>query len=210
MAHQILQANLRSKIGNSVRILRREGNLPAVIYSKSVSPISLEISQREFYKIFKLTGKTHVIDLKIGDNTILPCIVHALDIHPVRGEVRHIDFLAVNLQEKVVASVPIVYTGESKAVKELGGILSVSVNKLEVEALPDEIPSEIIVDISVLETFEDVIRVENLSKSLSYTIENDLDLVLASVTSQTVDSSDVITSASEGSVLDQPTTENKK
>jgi large subunit ribosomal protein L25 len=193
-----------------VRILRREGNLPAVIYSKSVSPISLEISQREFYKTYKLTGKTNVIDLKIGEKQTLPCIVHALDVHPVRGEIRHVDFLAVNLKEKVTASVPVLFSGESKAVKELGGILSTSINQLEVEALPDEIPSEIVVDISTLEAFDDVIRVENLPTSTSYKVQNDSDLVIASITSQTVESAEISTSATEESGADQTSPENKK
>lgn len=185
MTHASLVANTRTTLGNSVRKIRKDGLLPAVIYSKSVSPIALQLPLGEFIKVFKTAGKTHVIDLKIDTKKAVPCIVQELDVDPVSGGLRHVDFLAVNLKEKVVASVPVTIVGEAPAVKELDGVLTTPVQELDVEALPDSIPSEIVVDVSTLVSFDDVIRVENLPVSETYTIKEDPDTVLASITAQT-------------------------
>ncbi len=181
MAHVNLASQTRTVIGNQVRKLRREGIIPAVVYSSKVSPINLQVQLRDFYRVYKEAGTTHVIDLQMDKNKVQPCIVHELDINPVSGRLRHIDFLAVDLKEKVVASVPIRLIGESVAVKEAGGVVTTSVDELEVEALPDNIPSEILVDLSLLKTYEDVIRVEDLPKSDNYEIKEEPELVLASI-----------------------------
>jgi len=191
MAHVSLVATSRTVTGNSVRKLRNLGIIPAVIYSNQLKSRNLELVLGQFLKAFKESGKTHVIDLQIDGKETLPCIVHILDVDPVKGTVRHVDFLSVNLNEKVIASVPLVYIGESKAVKESGGILNTTLKELEVEALPDNIPSQIEVDITVLESFDDVIRVSSLNKSSDYSIIDDGDLVVASITSQSVEKEEV-------------------
>jgi large subunit ribosomal protein L25 len=186
MIHSALQAKKRTVLGNQVRKLRRDGILPCVIYSKKLSPICVELVQGEFNRVYKIAGKNHVIDLKLEKKTY-PCIVHDVDIHPVTGVVRHVDFLSVDLKQKVTASVPVSYIGESKAVKELGGILNTLIDELEVSALPDEIPSEIVVDVSKIEQFGDLIRIQDLQQDSSYVFEGDADTVLVSVTAASVE-----------------------
>jgi large subunit ribosomal protein L25 len=187
MAHLNLQVKTRIILGNQVRKLRREGKLPAVIYSNKLSSLSVELPLGDFNRVYKESGKNHVIDIKIEGGKSYPCIVHALDIHPVTGVVRHVDFLFVNLKEKVVASVPVVYVGESKAVKELGGVLNTSVSELEVLALPDEIPAEIVVDISSIEDYGDAIRLQDLAMVKTYEIQEDPEFLIASVTAPTAE-----------------------
>ncbi|MEM1312766.1 MAG: 50S ribosomal protein L25 [Patescibacteria group bacterium] len=201
MEHLNLQVKKREVLGNRVRKLRREGKLPAVIYSNKVDPISIELPLGSFNQVFKLSGKNHVIDVSVAGAKSYPCIVHVLDIHPVTGVVRHVDFLAVNLKEKVVASVPITFVGESKAVKELGGILNEVVNNLEVLALPDKIPAELKVDISTLEDFNSAIRVGDLDLSgEAYEVQGDSDLLIVSITAPT---SEVIDEIDESSVEEE-------
>jgi large subunit ribosomal protein L25 len=187
MAHLNLHVKNRTVLGNQVRKLRRDGKLPAVIYSNKLSSLSVELPLGDFNRVYRESGKNHVIDIKIEEGKTYPCIVHALDIHPVTGVVRHVDFLFVNLKEKVVASVPVVYIGESKAVKELGGVLNISVNELEVSALPDEIPAEIVVDISSIENYGDVIRLQDLVTLKTYEIQEDPEFLIASVTAPTAE-----------------------
>jgi large subunit ribosomal protein L25 len=166
-----------------------------LFYSHTVDSIAVEIPYGEFYKNFKVAGKTHVIDLKIGSKNTIPCIVHDLDIHPVTGNVRHVDFLAVNLKEKVVASVPLNYVGESNAVKQLGGVLNTTLNEISVSALPDNIPDEVVVDISKIETFSDVIKISDLLIDKNYSILGDSEIVLVSVTQATQEQTDDIESS---------------
>ena len=186
MAHISLQVQNRSITGNQVRKLRRDGILPCVIYSNKLESISIEVAAGVFARVFKEAGKNHVIDVKVDKKTY-PCIVHQIDIHPVTGNIRHVDFLSVNLKEKVVASVPVVYIGESKAVKELGGVLNTTVDELEVSALPDSIPSEITIDISAIENFGDVIKVQDLAKDISYEIQEEPEYVVVSVNAPTAE-----------------------
>jgi large subunit ribosomal protein L25 len=184
MAHVKLKAQERSIHGNQVRKLRREGILPGVIYSKKTQSSTLQVSFAEFYRVFKEAGKTHVVDLTIGEGKTLPCIIHDMDIDPVSGLPRHVDFLQVNLKEKVVAAVPVEYVGEAPGVKEFGAVLNTAVQELDVEALPDKLPSAITVDVSALATMTDVIRVVDLLTSAAdYSIVAEPELVLASLTS---------------------------
>ncbi len=183
MAHVNLLVKNRTIIGNKVKSIRRDNIIPAVIYGLNAEPRNLSIEKGLFRKVFKEAGKTNVIDLTLDDDkTKLACIIQDLDIHPVTGDIRHVDFLAVNLKQKVHASVPVVYIGESKAIKELGGVLNTTVSELEVHALPDEIPSEIEIDISKIENFNDIIKVQDLGINAKYEIDADPELLLVSVT----------------------------
>jgi large subunit ribosomal protein L25 len=208
MAHISLQVKNRSVIGNQVRKLRRDGILPCVIYSNKLSSINVEVPVGVFARVFKISGKNHVIDVDV-EGKVYPCIVHDTDIHPVTGNIRHVDFLFVNLKEKVVASVPVVYTGESKAVKELGGVLNTTVDELEVSALPDSIPAEITVDISAIESFGDVIKVSDLVKSTSYDIQEEPDFVVVSVNAPTAEVAQEEESVTTETLVETKTPENK-
>ena len=110
MRHFQLSANTRSVLGNSVRKLRKQGLLPAVLYGQNFNSLPIQIDKKTFLKLYKQVGKTNVIDLSVDSQT-LPVIVQDLDIDPVFGDVRHADFLVVNLKQKVKVTVPIQYIG---------------------------------------------------------------------------------------------------
>jgi len=181
--HIPLTSKSRTILGNQVRILRREKQIPAVIYSKTFPSTPIQLVENEFLKAYKLSGKTHVIDLSV-DEKVYPCIVHALDIHPVRGTVRHIDFLLVNLKEKITSVVPITYIGIAEGIKSLGAVLNINLNKVEVTALPDNLPSEIVVDVTALATFEDAVYVRDLPKTNLYEFASEADELVVSLTQQ--------------------------
>jgi large subunit ribosomal protein L25 len=200
MPHSELNVEKRIIIGNQVRKLRRDGIIPSIIYSNAVAPINIQIKIGEFIKVYKDAGKTHVIDLAIDGNKI-PTIVHDLDINPITQQVRHVDFLAVNLNIKVTASVPVELVGEARGVKENALVLTQNVKELEVLALPDNIPSVIEVNVSDLYQIGDNISISDLPKSNTYEISEDTDLILASLVSQSIE----IESTNESSVVDSDT-----
>ena len=189
--HAQLNAEVRTIVGNSLRKLRKQGILPAVIYSKEMTPVSLQLNYLEFLRMFKVTGKSNVIDLTFN-NTDFPCIVHNLDIHPVTGKVRHVDFLSVNLKNKVTATVPLEFTGESPAVKEFGAVLMTPIQEIDVQALPDKLPQSIIVDLDKLVALDDVIRVIDLVKSSDYEIVNEQDQVLATLVYESAQEEEIV------------------
>lgn len=181
--HAQLTAQKREIVGSRVKTLRRQNITPAVVYSKTVTSTPIQVQTREFVKLYKQAGGTEVIDLML-DGKKIPVLIHNIDLHPYKRTLRHVDFLAVNLKEKMKAMVPVSVTGDAPGVKELGAVLSVLVDEIEVEALPDNIPEEIVVDVSALITFDDAIRISDLAKSKEYKITEDEDMLVANLTQQ--------------------------
>jgi len=182
MRHFQLSANTRTVLGNSVRKLRKQGLLPAVLYGQNFNSLPIQIDKKIFLKLYKQVGKTNVIDLSVDSQT-LPVIVQDLDIDPVFGDVRHVDFLVVNLKQKVKVTVPIQYIGTPIGVKQLGAVLAVNLDELEIEVLPEKIPDFITVDVTNLTNIHDSISVADLLQvAQDYQILNDPETILVSLT----------------------------
>jgi large subunit ribosomal protein L25 len=182
MRHFQLSANTRTVLGNSVRKLRKQGLLPAVLYGQNFNSLPIQIDKKIFLKLYKQVGKTNVIDLSVDSQT-LPVIVQDLDIDPVFGDVRHVDFLVVNLKQKVKVTVPIQYIGTPIGVKQLGAVLTVNLDELEIEVLPEKIPDFITVDVTNLTNIHDSISVADLLQvAQDYQILNDPETILVSLT----------------------------
>jgi large subunit ribosomal protein L25 len=109
--------------------------------------VTFKVGQRELRSV--LVDGSALIDVKIGGEKPVPAIIKDQQIHPVRGEVMHIDFLEVNLDEKIAATVAVELEGaeDSPGVKE-GGILDQITRELNILALPTDIPERILVDVS--------------------------------------------------------------
>ncbi len=159
--HKIeLEAQLRTVTGSKVSQIRNSGFVPAVLYGKGQDPISLQVPQKDFHKTFKSAGESTLVYVTVDGKTH-PTIIHDISRHPGTDAIIHADFYKVNLSEKIKTNVPVVFIGESEAVKE-GAILVRNVNELEVEALPADLPHEISVDISVLAKFGDQILLKDI------------------------------------------------
>jgi large subunit ribosomal protein L25 len=140
----------RDEFGSRVsRRLRRSGQVPGVVYGgPGGEAISFAADARELRRV--LVGAGALIDLKV-DGEARPVIVKDTQQHPVRGELLHIDFLQVRLDEKIQTTVPLHAEGgdEAPGVKE-GGVLELPTHQLNIEALPTEIPEAIVADVSGL------------------------------------------------------------
>ena len=161
MANPNLTAKSRKTLGRKVKKLRREGLLPANLYGKKIKSLALELPAAEFLKVYKQEGETGLIDLKINSQTH-PVLVHNLQIHPVTDEPLHVDFRQVSLTEKTTADVPIEIRGDAPAVEQKKGILIQPLNEIEVEALPADLPDQILVDVSKLDEVGQSISVADL------------------------------------------------
>ena len=109
------------------------------------------------------------------------CFVREVQWHPVNGALLHVDFMHVDVTERVTAEVPVVLTGQSEAVRELGGVLIQPFQTLPVEALPLDMPKEVTVDITPLLMFGDAIRVGDIEVEEAFTILRDDDDLLVTV-----------------------------
>lgn len=159
-----LSAKIRNDFGKKVKNLRKQGFLPAVLYGPEIKNLPLAVDFKEFKKIYKEAGESSLISLRVKgeeQNEFL-VLIHDVKKHPLTLKPIHVDFYQPKLKEKVEATVPLVFVGESKAVKDLKGTLVQTISEVEVKALPTDLPKEIKVDITNLETFEDDILIKNL------------------------------------------------
>jgi large subunit ribosomal protein L25 len=164
MAQITINATKRTLTGKPVKRLRNSGKLPAVLYGHNVGSENLELAENEFLKAFRQAGESTIVTLAV-DGKNHPVLIHDVHMHYLTDKPIHVDFYAVNMQEKLKATVQIHFVGESQAVKALGGMLLKNISEVEVECLPADLPSHFEVDISSLNTFEDAIRVEDLGAS---------------------------------------------
>jgi len=156
-----LNAEERKVLGRKIKKLRREGTLPGNLFGKKIKSVSLQLPMADFEKVYKEVGETGLIDLKVGE-TVHPVLIHHLQISPVTGVYLHADFHEVSLTEKTTAKVPVVITGESPAITQGLGILINPISEIEVEALPQDLPENITIDISKLEAVDQAITIADL------------------------------------------------
>jgi len=147
-----LSVEVRAERGSrATRRLRRSGLVPGVLYGGSHDEtVSFKVGEHDLRRI--LVDGSALIDIEIGKEKSVPAILKDRQLHPVRDEVMHIDFLEVNLSEKIHASVALELEGgeDAPGVKE-GGVLDHATREVEIEALPTDIPERIVVDVSALE-----------------------------------------------------------
>lgn len=161
MAILELKSEKRGIFGKKVKTLRNGGLIPAVVYGGKDGAIPLTLSLKEFLNIFKVAGETTLIKLSVGDkakNVLINDVVR----NPINEDVMHVDFYEVKMDEKINAKIPLIFTGDSLAVNDLGGVLVKAMQELEVRALPADLPHQIEIDISPLKAFSDNILVKDI------------------------------------------------
>lgn len=156
-----LSSEKRTLEGKQAKQLRRKGILPANIFGKGFKSLSIQLPTLEFQKVYKQAGETHLIDLKVGNETH-NVLVHRLQLDPATDSPLHVDFQAVSLKEKITATVPIQLVGESPAEKEKIGILVQQLSEVEVEALPTDLPDHLDADVSGLTQVDASLFVKDL------------------------------------------------
>jgi len=154
-----IEAQIRAK-DEDCKHLRKARKLPAIVYGKNQEPISLTLDSSEFLKLFRKTGESNIINLKVGKKEI-EVLVHDFQKEPVSGEFIHIDFFALTRGEKLTTKVHLNFIWESKAVKE-GAILEELQKEIEISVLPKDLVDFIDVDLSVLKNAEDNIKVSDI------------------------------------------------
>jgi large subunit ribosomal protein L25 len=153
-----LKASKRIVVGRKVKVLRKTGQIPANIYGKKVHSIAISVDGKEFLAIFSKAGETGLVELTV-DASKHPVLIHQVQYHPVTQYPIHIDFLQVDLKEKVTTKVPVVFVGEAIAVKEKIGVLLTLLTQVDIEALPIDLPDKLEVNVSSLKEIGQVLTV---------------------------------------------------
>ncbi|MFH1392544.1 MAG: 50S ribosomal protein L25 [bacterium] len=173
-----LKAKIRKK-------LKRDNLIPAIIYGHKIKNTPLEVNYIDFAKLYTQAGETTLIDLEFGDEK-RAVLIHDVQIDPVTDKYLHIDFYQVKMDEKIKTEVSLVFVGEAPGVVERGGILVKSIDKLEIESLPKDLPHEIQVDVSKLKEIEDHICVKDLDIPKGVEVLIDKEEVIAMIASPKV------------------------
>lgn len=182
MAKLTLHSSVRTVLGKKVKQIRKEGLIPGNIFGNNFTSTAISFPYKDFLLVYRVARETGIVYIQIDkEKEEIPTLVKNVQKHPVKDTVLHVDFRKVNLKEKVSAEVPVEIAGQSAAVTQKGGVLLTQSNSLLIEALPQDIPHAIIVDISVLKEIGNEIKVKDLSKSTSYEIKEDAEKVVISV-----------------------------
>lgn len=162
----------------AVNKLKREGQVPGVLYSNEMEPIIFSVPELSLKPVI-YTTEMHLVNLKIGDNEPITCILKDTQFDPLTDKVIHVDFQAIKVGQAIQVQVPVSLIGQAIGVKN-GGRFSQSLHKLDVECLPKNIPSHIEIDISGLD-IGDSILVRDLNTE-NLTILNAEDASVVAVT----------------------------
>jgi large subunit ribosomal protein L25 len=146
-----MAARLRTATGSrSVRRLRRDGKLPAIVYGRQFGdPLGIEIDAREFRDALQGHSSNSIFNLEIEGRATTQVLLHERQHDPVTNRLQHVDFHAVRMDEQVEADVPLTIVGSAPGVKE-GGVLDVVLREITIESLPASIPDHIEVDVGAL------------------------------------------------------------
>lgn len=176
-----LSAMTRSERGRKNYGLRTDEKIPAVVYGAIAEPKTVSVDYREFVRVYKEAGESSIVALKMDDGSSLNVLIQDIQTDPLRDEVIHADFRAVDMNKPLEAEIPVEFIGESSAVKNLGGTLVHALSHVLVRALPANLPPELTVDLSKLATFDDVIRVSDIAVADGVEILIDGDETVAAV-----------------------------
>lgn len=186
MEEVVLIAEKREVIGKKVKVLRRSGELPAILYGHHITPLPILLNHRDANRILPEISSSHlvIVDVEGEKHTTL---VRAKQRHPVTGELQHVDFMAVSLTEKLRAKVVLELVGDSPAVQELGGILVTGQEDIEVECLPKDLPERITVDLSCLVKIGDALHVRDLVVPASVNVLSNVEDMVVLITMPAVE-----------------------
>lgn len=180
---------------SDLKKLRNTGKVPAVVYGYGTKNTSVKVDEVEFIKVIREVGRNGVIDLGVGSKTI-KVMVSDYQFDPLKNQITHIDFLAINMTEERTVEVPVQLVGEAVGAKE-GGVVEQPLFDLQVTATPENIPESIEVDITDLQ-INDSYSVGDIKVSGDFTIENDPEESVVTVVPPTDEPSEEEIEAMEG------------
>ena len=198
MAKQVkLKAEPRSEIGRSAaRRLKARGIVPAVVYGGKEKSQPLQVSARDINAMLShASGENILVELEIaGSKGTRTALLQEVQHSPVGGDVLHVDFHAISMDEKITADVPLEPLGLATGVKNFGGLLEQNLRSLAIECLPKDLPDKITVDVSAL-NIGDSIHVRDIKLPSGVVAKVNVDLTAFSVMAPTAEEEPVTAEA---------------
>lgn len=186
-----LTATPRTVIGKASRRLAAVNEIPAVLYGHGREPLAVSVSRHDF----ELWAAHHaagagVVELKLeGEKKPINAMVREVQRSPIKGNVLHVDFVAVSMTEVVHAVVPIHLVNDPAGVKA-GGILTINMHELNIEALPGDLPEAIEWDVAEME-MGDTLHLADIAAPEGIRLLDDPESIVASVQAPRVEVEEV-------------------
>ena len=174
-----LKLEQRTTLGKGLAGLRSDGLVPAVIHNHGQESVHVMAPETELTKIYREAGKHHPLNLRVGSDDYL-ALIKDVHMNPVKHRMQHVVFQAIRQNETVEAEVPLHWEGEIPAEK-IGLEVQHQLDHLEIEALPRDLPDQIIVDATKLAELGDKITVADLVIPAGVTVLTDLDHPVSTV-----------------------------
>jgi large subunit ribosomal protein L25 len=179
MAERItFEAEARSVFGRQVKQLRRDGLVPAVVYGQK-EPRHIQVDRIPLRRALRRAGYNELIDIQLGGENIT-VLAREIQQHPTRGDLIHVDFYEVNMQETITADVTLVTVGMPPSDLQTLGQVTQILHSIEVECLPGDLVSEIEVDISEVTSPDEVIYVGDLELPEGLALVTDIETAITS------------------------------
>ncbi|MHB9019571.1 MAG: 50S ribosomal protein L25 [Minisyncoccota bacterium] len=195
-----LQVQKREQVGKSAA-LRRTGLIPLELYGKGVENLHLTAQVKEFKKVLKEAGENTIVNA-ILDGKKYPVIIHEVDRDGVSGDILNVDLYQIRMDEKIKLMVPLEFVGVSSAVKEKNGLLVKSLQEVEVEALPMDVPHMLSVDISKITEIGQSLYVKDLELPKTVKAVFAPETVVATVTAKVTEEEELAKQQEAGAGLD--------
>jgi large subunit ribosomal protein L25 len=161
MDEVVVNAVKRDVIGKHVKVMRREGKIPGIIYGRGIEPTPIIMDLKETSRSLTGLGSSVLVTVVV-DGTRHMTLVREKQRDFIRGTLKHVDFQAVSAKEKIRVNVAIMLQGEAPAVEDMNAILVTSMEQIEVECFPQDLIDHISVDITSLKSVGDAIHVRDL------------------------------------------------
>jgi len=152
----ILNVENRNTFGKKNRALRRNGITPVHVYGLKSDSLSLQANEKDLISVLRNAGRTTPVSIKMKDGEETITIVREVDKHAVSGDIQHVDFLRVDINEEVESPVPVILINQDKAPGTAGGagVVTQGTFEITVKAKPFDMPNELEADCSVLNDLE--------------------------------------------------------
>lgn len=165
MEKLMISAQTRQAKGERLRKLRESGYIPGVVYGLRVGNRTIKMNKKDFKKVFNMAGESALIDLEIDNKQMGKAIINDYQLDPVSDDIIHVDLYQVRMDKKIEIKIPIIFKGESPAVKNKSGVLIKNHDKIEIKCLPGDLIHNIEIDLSGLDEIDKSIRVGELKLS---------------------------------------------
>ena len=171
-----IELNPRELMGKKAGRLRRAGIVPVHLYGPGMEPRALQCNASQLIRVLATAGAATPIHITIqGEPGNHLAFAREIQWDPKRDDLLHVDLLAADVSRPVTAQVPIVLIGESAGARTVSGTVMHQLRTVDIQALPLEMPSEIELDISVMEEPDSVIRVSDLLIPENATLLSDVE-----------------------------------